>query len=226
MDPVTLDGLLATASVAVGHHDVQRALAALTEYVNRNPEHASTLLNTPSLSPIQGEVKEMLHRITIDARTDAIRLISTAGMVVDAAAKHPQGLDSAAVLAIAGRFVESGQLANYVRAAELSQAVMAFYAGEAPDVRLDAARRKLLPAKAVRRPLLEFVGAMWRRVPLLVLLLGWLGLGVAGGLIALLGRWAGGELNPSTVQTCVEVWGTGFLPLVVFQFLIRVNIFR
>jgi hypothetical protein len=189
-DPAALESLLQSAGAAAAHHDVPRALAILTEYINRNPEHAALLPASPALLPIQGEVKELLRNITDGARIDAVRLIGAAGLAVDAAAKHPEGLDGAGVVAAAERFAESGQLVNYFRAAELSQAVIAFYGGTAPPV-WPAAR-------------------LWRKVPVLVLLVAWLGLGV----IMLLLRFN---------AAVVEVWGVGFLVLVVLQFWMSVR---
>jgi hypothetical protein len=216
-DPAVLDGLLQTAGAAVAQHDAPRALAALTEYMHRNPEHAAGLPISPALLPIHGEVKELLRNITQDARIGAERLIAAAGLAVDGAAgKHPEGLDGAGVLAVAERFAESGQLVNYIRAAELSQAVIAFYNGAAPDIALD--RRS---GQIARRPGWNLARILWRRVPLLVLLAGWFALGVAAGEITLLAR-----VTASTVAAGAEIWGVGFLVLVVLQFWISVRGFR
>ena len=75
-----------------------------------------------------------MHRITLDAKAEAVRLIGTAGELVVGAAKHGEKLDGPGALAIAERLVESGQLVNYFRAAELSQAVIAFYSRTVPEV--------------------------------------------------------------------------------------------
>jgi len=221
-DAAVLDGLLQTAGSAAAHHDVPRALAALTEYVNRNPEHASTLAASPPLRPIQGEVRELLRQITMDAKTDAVRLIANAGDVVGAAAKHLEKLDGGGALVVAERLVETGQLVNYFRASELSQAVIAFYARPVPDLAIARARgrqrRKLDSDKT------GLVRMLWGRVPLLVLLVGWLILGAVGGTIMLLARAVGVELvSPSTVQAAFEFWGVGFLAFVVLQFWITVR---
>jgi hypothetical protein len=220
-DAAALDGLLQAAGSAAVHRDAPRALAALAEYVNRNPEHASALLANPSLNAIQGDVKELIRHITMDAKGEAVRLIGVASGVVDAAARHPEGLDARGILAVAERFVESAQLVNYIRAAELSQAVIGFYAPAPIEVMIGAQR-------AVRpHPARGLVRSWWRTVPLLVLLLGWLALGVAAGAIALLARLAGVELlSASTIRVCVDFWGVGFLALVVFQFWISVRNFR
>jgi hypothetical protein len=227
-DAAVLEGLLQTAGSAAARHDVPRALAAVTEYVNRNPEHASALATSPLLSPIQGDVRELVHKITMDAKTEAIRLMGAASELVDGAARHPEKLDGPGALAIAEQLAESGQLVNYFRAAELSQAVIAFYSRTAPEVALDTARgaaRKTLNAETIASRQARRLGRrLWKRVPLLVLLMGWMATGAVGGVINLLARAAGLELvSPSTVDTAFEFWGVGFLALVILQFWITVR---
>jgi hypothetical protein len=209
-EPAALESLLQTAVSAVASHDVPRAIAALSEYIGRNPDHAAALANSPLLAPIQGEVRELVHRVTEDARTEAVSMVATAGVAVDAAVRHSEQLNGLGVLEVAERFIESGQLANYIRAQELGQAVITFYAAERGQSERDERR----------------VVKFWRRVPLLVLLAGWLALGLAGSAIALLVRVAGGELNAAMVQACFEFWGVGFLALVVLQFFVSLGIFR
>jgi hypothetical protein len=63
----------------------------------------------------------------------------------------------------------------------------------------------------------------WQRVPLLVLLAAWFALGLIGAAISLLARIAGAALSPATVQAGFELWGVGFLALVIVQFLITVR---
>jgi hypothetical protein len=77
-DPAALESLLQTAGAAAAQHDLPLALAVLTEYINRNPEHAAVLPMSPALLPIQGEVKELLRNITDGAKSDAVRLIAPA----------------------------------------------------------------------------------------------------------------------------------------------------
>jgi hypothetical protein len=125
------------------------------------------------------------HHTPEIARTEAVRSLASAALVVDAAIKHPPQMDGPAVLAVAERLIESGQLANYYRAADLSRAVGGAYA----------------PVKRGPKKIL-LLRTLWRRAPLLVLLMGWLLLGLAA---------------PS-VEFGFELWGVGFLALVVFQF--------
>ncbi|MGA2713873.1 MAG: hypothetical protein ABSG41_12270 [Bryobacteraceae bacterium] len=208
-----LDNYLQAAVSAVADHDVPRALAHLTEYIRQNPGHADALPATPSLMPIQGAVQELLRHITIEAKIEAERMIVAASLVVGTAAEAPRTLNGPDVLAIAQRFAETGQLVNYIRASELSQAVITSYSAVVPDVR----------ASVLRRQLPELIRASWRRVPLLVLLAGWFALGLAGAAISLLARVAGAALSPAAIQGGFELWGVGFLALVAVQFLISIR---
>ena len=186
-----------TEAVALG--DMPRATAALTEFIHHNPEHAVSLVMNQAPVTIQPELQELVHRVTTDARLDAVRVVDAAQATVAAAAWHPHGLDSTEVLAVAQRFIESGQLANYIRAAELGQMVMARYK-TAPRV----------------RPRRRFVAKMWRRAPMLVLLLAWLTAGVVGFALSFLLR-----LSAGSVDTGFGVWAVGFLVLVGLQFIIK-----
>jgi hypothetical protein len=214
-DPAALESTVQTAVSAVASHDVAHALAALSEHIGRNPEHAGALANSPALAPVQGELRELVRRITEDARIEAVRTVASGGIAVDAAARHPEQLNGPAVLEVAERFIESGQLANYIRAQELGQTVISVYAAD---------RRRY--ERSERRAPWEWAMKLWRRVPLLVLLIGWLALGLAGSAIALLVRLAGGELNASTVQAGFEFWGVGFLALVAIQLFVSMGVFR
>lgn len=214
-DPAALESIVQTAASAVASHDLPRAMAALGEHMGRNPEHAALLANLPSLAPMQGEVRELVRRVTEDARLDAVRTVASAGLMVDAAARHPEQLNGPDVLEAAERFIESGQLANYIRAQELGEAVIGFYAAD-----------RLLSENAGRRAGWQWVVTLWRSVPLLVLLAGWLVLGLAVSGVALLVRLAGGEFDAAAVQAGFEFWGVGFLALVVIQLFVRMGVFR
>jgi len=203
------DGHLQAAGAAVANRDVPGALAHLTEYIKVSPEHAAGLRATPSLIPIQGEVDQLLRHATHEAKNEAERLFATATLAVGAAGAYPRELNGPDVLAIAERLAESGQLVNYVRAAELSQAVITSYFEDIPVALPGAARRDL----ALHRTVPELMRMLWRKVPLFVLLAGWLALGVVG--FALLSR--------SAMQLGFEVWGLGFLALVGLQFYISVR---
>jgi hypothetical protein len=182
-EPAVLETLLQTASAAIARHDIPHALTVLAEYIERDPDHAPALLASPALEPVHEHIREMLDRITVAARTEAQRLVA-------AAADAPLGY--APVLAAAQLLLESGQLAGYIRASELCRAI---------DI--GEPRKAALPS----RKFSDRTATMWRRTPLLVLLIVWL---AAGTLLAVVFR----------NELIAAIWGTGFLALVVLQFLV------
>lgn len=202
-------GSLQAVISAVANHDVPRALAHLAEYVRQNPSHADSLAATPSLMPIQAQVHELLRHVTLEAKIDAEQMIASANLVVSAAAEAQRTLNGPDVLDVARRFAETGQLFNYIRASELSQAVIVSYS--------DA------PSSLLHRQPPELMRKLWRKTPMLVLLASWFALGLAGALGSLLARAAGAGFHPATVQAGFELWGVGFLALVAVQFFISVR---
>ncbi len=223
-DATALDSLMQSAASAVVRNDVAPALEAIAEYIKRNPENASALLSSPALQPIQTEIRELLDRITQDARTEAERQIAGAHAAVSHAPRHAANPDASTILIVAEQLVESRQLSNYFRAAELAGAVMAFYpelAGVGRSAQNAQAGRRRERASRSR---LQWLPVLWRRVPMLVLLLAWLATGLAVGGAVLLAHLGGFELlSPVSVQFCGEIWAVGFLALVVFQFLASVR---
>jgi hypothetical protein len=176
----------------------------------------------------------LLRQITVDAHSQAERLLTTATHAVESAAKHPDQLNGPGILAVAARLMDSGQLVNYYRASELSQTVVAYYFGTMPGTTLPAltsgSRLESVTNVAVPRPRRQAwisgksILMCWRRVPLLVLLLGWLALGVAFGITARLARSGGFDWpGASALNVFFGVWGLGFLALVVFQFFATVR---
>ncbi len=179
------------------------AMAALTEFIHHGPEHTGDMLMSQTLAAIQPEAREFVHGVTLTARTEAVRLVEGAQATIAAAAWHPHGLDSTEILAVAQRYIESGQLGNYIRAAELGQMVIGRYR-IAPRVR---PRRRSFP---------RFLYGMWRAAPMLALLLAWLIAGLAAFAVSFILR-----LSPGNVGTGFEIWAVGFLVLVGLQFVIK-----
>jgi hypothetical protein len=202
------------AGAAVADHDLPRAFGHLSEYVRLSPGHAPALLAAPSLIPIQGGIQELLRHATRDAGIGAEGLMATARLVIDSAVDHPLALYGPDVLAAAERFAESGQLLNYIRASELSQSVITAYS----PVRMHP-RESLF-----RRGLAGVLGALWDKVPVLVLLSVWFALGAAAGITALMIRVSGVPLlSPAAMQEGFELWGIGFLALVGVQFCVSIR---
>jgi hypothetical protein len=203
--PQVFESLLTTAVGAVRANDIHGALSAIAQMAKLNPEHAADLVRGEAgLAPIRGEVNHLFERLTLSARTEAVQTLAAATTVVPVL-----DLASASVIATGERFLESGTLLNYIRAAELGQSVLDLYPAT-------ARARNEMPFRRLR----AMVRATWRRVPLLVLLAGWFLIGVIGGIVSLAGRTVGsGSLSAGPV----EVWALGFLLLVGVQFFVTVR---
>ena len=68
------------------------------------------------------------------------------------------------------------------------------------------------------------VEVLWRRAPLLVLLLAWLAIGTAAGLASLVQRKVWPDAWPPWLADAgFSFWGLGFLALVLFGFYARVR---
>jgi hypothetical protein len=205
-DPQLFEGLLRTAVAAAGAHNVHEALSAIAGMAKLHPEHAAQLAHAEAgLAPIHSEVNHLFERLTAAARLEAVQTLAAAATVVPA-----KDLESVAVIATGERFLESGTYINYVRATELGQIVLASFS-RPPKARSGGTSLSLL---------LTMLRAMWRRVPLLVLLAGWFVIGLIGGLISLAGRTAG---SGGASAAPVEIWAAGFLILVGFQFVVMVR---
>jgi hypothetical protein len=109
----------------------------------------------------------------------------------------PGGFDTRLMMAIAARFVETGRLADCARGDALARLVVERY-GPKPAVRAGHALAVAGRAAASR------VQRLWKRAPLLVLLVAWLALGLTG----LLGG---------------DIWPIGLLALVGLGFYSRVR---
>ncbi len=68
------------------------------------------------------------------------------------------------------------------------------------------------------------VNALWVRAPLLILLLAWFAIGLAGGTACLLlGNLYSRELLTAITAAASEIWGLGFLALVGLGFYLRIR---
>jgi hypothetical protein len=200
--PELSDGLIRAAGEAVAAHDIPRALRAIAEWVGLNPEAAESVLREPSLQPVRNEVAGLLEQVGHSARIAAETVLSGAAQLADAGRTQinpiPGGLDAPDVLALANRFYETGQLANYLRAEALGRAVIASY---------DAPARPRGNSAAILKTL-------WLRAPMLILLAAWFLVGLIGGLSVWIQRRSGSA--PGSLA--FDLWGIGFLALVVLQF--------
>jgi hypothetical protein len=235
------DLLTAFVSAAV-EGDAIRALSALSEIVALDPSRPDSLRADPTIASIRIGVDQFLDRHTTLARLDAEGRLEQAEQ---AAGSFPSGklpgwdMRPANMLLIANRVFDSGGLPNYVRAAELAQLVidgsrwapgLAGIPVAAPDsARMNSLYAAKQPGGVARHGVIRAIGKMaarlgplWLRAPLLVLLLAWLGLGIAGGLGSALWHRLWLETWPGFLAAIAfQVWGIGFLALVGFGFYAR-----
>jgi hypothetical protein len=150
-----------------------------------------------------------------DARYAAERSVIKAAHAINTAGDRswaiPAGPDPRNVLALANQFIETGQVANYLRAEELGKLVVSWYDGPLSAVPL-AAEQSLSPRSR------DALKKLWRRAPLLALLLGWLVTGVAAGVFLRV-------LSVPFYRTALpfDIWGVGFLVLVCVQFVVTIR---
>jgi hypothetical protein len=130
----------------------------------------------------------------------------------------PEGVEPGFVLSIANQFIETGQLANYLRAQELGRVVASWYDGPLAAGTLSPADTRRLQRQEELRIRLAGLKRAWRRAPLLVLLTAWLAIGFTGGIVAMVFRLPEGETN-----TAFQLWGLGFPGLVVLQFVLTIR---
>ncbi len=221
-DPMLLEGLLRTAVAALEVQELPGAIAAMTALVTLNPERGAQLLNQEaSLTPIRGEVNDLLQRLTLNAKAEAEQTLAAASLAIETGAPrvaHSDRPDPQDLLAIAQRFFDAGQHINFLRAAELGQMVSSYYLVPVIDVNASGAfgKRTMGPQPfdgwARLSMALQRLKAIWRRAPVLVLLLSWISVGLVGGFIS-------GPVNPIVI----EIWAIAFLVLVVFQFFATVQ---
>ncbi len=226
---------------AVAHGDDARALANVGEIARLDPALIETLRVDPALAPIRPEMERLLHQLTAVARMDAEGTLVRAGQFIESSAEkmlpnwqtRPETLMQAA-----HRLFDAGGYTNYVRSAQLAQAIVDYspwivnYAPRiAAKARTEDAVQERVLQDAVRKSWLEIRNAapskirmLWMRAPLLVLLLAWLALGLIAGPLSILFRSSSpGSWPASLLNAFYDVWAIGFLALAGFGFYARVR---
>jgi hypothetical protein len=239
---------------ALAQGDRTRAFANLSQMAATDPRTLAVIAPEKLLESIRPEVDHVLNRLTTVARMDAEGWLSQADHAVETSA-HPADLNwqtkPETILNVAHRLFDSGGYTNYVRSADVAQSLL--NSGPAPYSPFLAQYAESLspkPAAALQQleddepvphaPILDAVGQTaaalktaaipslllaWKRAPLLVLLLSWLGSGLVAGPVSILVRaiWP----HASTlIDFGFEVWALGFLALVGFGFYARIRDIR
>jgi len=151
-----------------------------------------------------------------EAKDAAMKSVEKATQAIEHAGVHPphiaESLDPQTVLALATRMIETQQYANYLRAAELSNTIVTWYEGPLPDVPLARpisirAAEKIRSSRTTASPhkWTQTAARLWRRAPLLVLLVSWL---LAGVIVA---------------NISAKAWALGFPALVALQFILAIR---
>jgi hypothetical protein len=240
---------LQAAITAAAEGDVTRALQEVAEMVRTDPYRAETVRAEPGLSPLRPQVESVLARLANVAKLDAESRVGEATRAVESRGGKPLPEWEArpeTLLMVANRLLDAGGHVNSVRATQVAQAVIdaAHWApaagAAAPDVPVlrradgDEERRSsqamLAPsvmrswtALRKRAPAAQ-LAIFWRRAPLLVLLLGWLAIGAAGGVVSWIQRRLWPDVWPAWLSDSgFTLWGLGFLALVLFGFYTRVR---
>ena len=236
---VQADTLVRAAVSAAAEGAITRALGDLTQALKLDPLRAETLRAEPGLESIRPQIDQFLSRFMAVARLDAEGRLSRAAQLLEAlGAEKLADWDARpeTLILIANRLLDSGGHANYLRTADLSQAfidaasrglpaitnVPVPFPVAAEPVKKDGVPRRAIwrVFGAVRKQAPSRTRALWRRAPLLILLLAWLALGTVAGLVFALTRefWP-----PSLIDGAFKAWGLGFLVLVIIGFYARIR---
>ncbi len=228
-----LEDLLRTSRVAAAEGNVRDALVKLAEFAATDPRRAETLEAEPGLASIQPDVRQLLFRLASAAQMDAESRLGQAKHLLETQGlKELPGLKvkSDIIILIAGRLLEAGGYANCMRSAELSQLMIDLYGRAFNPVPVTLAGAKnIAPGSAHAKPGLwsrwmPRIRRLWLRAPLLILLLAWLAAGLVAGSVSALLRTCWPQIWPgSLVASAFEVWGLGFLALILFGFYARVR---
>lgn len=236
-----VQNLLQDTALAVTQRDSTRAIANLREIAAVDPPRVEILRLDPVLGPIRPEMERLLHQLTGAAKMEAEETLARAAQLVQSAGEkmlpnwqtRPEAL-----MQVAHQLLETGGYANYLRSAELGRAIVDYspwivnyttapaWKAANEDVlakrALQAAVEKSWTAVRKRAPFT--LRTLWLRAPLLMLLLGWLGLGLVGGPASILLRSLWPETWPAAlIDAFYELWAIGFLALVGFGFYARIR---
>jgi len=237
-----LDDLLRAAVAATAEGNVDRAMVPLTELAMTSPLRAQALGSLPSLSSIRGPIERLVTRLNVAAKVEAQSQLAQAVKLLDSAGAKElviREIRAQNLILTAGRLLDAGGYANSVWSAQLSQLVidprlwapnavpLPFKVKDADGRTTPAAGGGIFAAIRLVRAGLQLksrIRRMWLRAPLLVLLLAWFVVGLAGGLFSALVRnyWPR-VLSASLISVSFELWALGFLVLVAVGLYVSVR---
>jgi hypothetical protein len=225
-----LDPLVWAAVSATRSGDTSGALEKLAVLLSIDPRRAEGIASEPGLATIRGEVEALLARLTGDARLGAETRLreATEWLQAPGAADRQIGdVKASTLLLCASQLTDAGGYANYIHSAGVSEMVLDRQRWAPAEAALPSSKRvdvRMRVSGAVPRvrrgAMAERLKHLWRRAPLLVLLLGWLALGLFGGSAAVVFR---DDWPAAAVALFFEIWALGFLALVGLGFYMRVR---
>ena len=195
-----------------------------TPSIQRLLEAVDTLLSQAGLQSVGSAHGS---HAAIEARSSAEKSVAQAALLIAASpAGHnrpiPDGLNPHAVLTLANQFIESGQVPGYLRAAELGRVVISWYEGPFPGSMTPPVspsnRGRAGHAGQSSDGFFAKLKNLWRRAPLLILLIAWLLAGLIPGLIVRM-------VDVPAFETALpfDIWALGFLVLVAVQFILTIR---
>jgi hypothetical protein len=231
-DTARVEQLFTAARSAAAQGNAGDAVAHLSQLAVLDPSRVEALPDHPDLRPIRAEAARLVSDLVSRAKLDAESSLAEAS-------KSMEGREAGkALLTSAGRLYEAGGYVNWLRSSALSQFILEQtrwapapipVASSAPKLRATWRASSVDPAllRGLRAGISRgraSTGRLWRRAPLLVLLLGWLAVGIVFGVTAALWREATAAAASSRgIAAGFDVWGLGFLVLVLYGFYRRVR---
>ncbi len=211
------------ASDAAQVRDDSTSLQHLEQAILAHPMHADAARQDPTFDAIRGPVLVLVGRVTLLARIHAEASIAQAGLTMESA-HMPDGMGhtqlAKAYFDVAQAHFQLGSYAGYVEAAQA--ALRAQQIARAAETEPDPTRIPALVSdpdssfRPMRRALRRVIGELWRKLPVLVVLLGWLLAGIVAGIASL--PFHEGSIAEMR-RTLFPIWAMGLLATILLGFL-------
>ncbi len=201
-----------SASQSATSGDVARAISLVGEFVKLDPRRADTVASEPAFQPMRADLERLLVQLREVAKIDAEAHVDRAAQLLkETGITRIAEWDAPAetVLGVASHLIEYGTYFNCTSGTELARVVAE---------NCNAPRTASRSGIGLSYRFVEHTRKLWKHAPLLVLLLGWLALGlVVGGTAA---------LTRSSLPRLTELWASGFLALILFGLYMRIRNLR
>lgn len=202
---------VAVSAVQAG--DRPSALQHLEQSILANPAQAAKALVDPAFDTIRASVRDLVARMTVDLRVRAEGAISEARLAL----QSPGTPGSVRPMQLAHAYLQAAQAS--LQLGTYTGLVQAAFAAELASqitngtISLDVPAFSWGPLEPFKRVLKQATQRLWRRLPLLAILLGWFGAGVLAGIVSLLF-----EAGVSFRTSLFPAWGLGMITIVLVGF--------